>query len=191
MLRTTRTPSSDLRFRGSNRSLATSRAVPSGSSSSKSASVVCSVAAIVWTRSPSQRTGCLRGHGIHRVAAMAAASGLSPRQFERRFLAQVGAAQALRSNHQIQCRLGSQAPISQPCLDLHRQRSELLRSDALADDCRAFTAESPARFLAQLEGLPAFHTFFATQNRARDTDSDSLSDVASLLSGHAGNPYHP
>ena len=30
-------------------------------------------------------------NGIHRVAAMATASGLSPRQFERRFLAQVGA----------------------------------------------------------------------------------------------------
>ena len=34
-------------------------------------------------------------------------------------------------------------------------------------DCRAFTGEPPSRFLAQLGGLPAFHTFFATANRPR------------------------
>src|SRR5688572_4120588 len=60
MLRTTRTPSSDLGFRGSNGSLARLPALPSASSSLKSASYGCSVATIVWTRWPSRRTACLR-----------------------------------------------------------------------------------------------------------------------------------
>jgi hypothetical protein len=59
----------------------------------------------------------------------------------------------------------------------------------LVHDCRAFTGESPSRFLAHLEGVPAFHTFFATQP-ARDT-SDRLAGVASLLSGDGRIHYHP
>ena len=63
-------------------------------------------------------------HGLHRVSAMATASGLSTRQFERRFLAQVGrAAETLCPNHQVQRGPGSQAPISQPTVEPHRQRS--------------------------------------------------------------------
>ena len=41
-------------------SLATLQALPSESSSSKSASFVCSVATVHWTRLPSRRTGSLR-----------------------------------------------------------------------------------------------------------------------------------
>jgi hypothetical protein len=37
----------------------------------------------------------------------------------------------------------------------------------LVHDCRAFTGESPSRFLAHLAGVPEFHTFFATENRLR------------------------
>jgi hypothetical protein len=37
----------------------------------------------------------------------------------------------------------------------------------LVHDCRAFTGESPARFLAHIERVPAFHTFFATQSHPR------------------------
>jgi hypothetical protein len=37
----------------------------------------------------------------------------------------------------------------------------------LVHDCRAFTGESPSRFLAHLDGLPEFHTFYATANRTR------------------------
>ena len=37
----------------------------------------------------------------------------------------------------------------------------------LVHDCRAFTGESPSRFLVQIEGVPAFHTFFATEDRLR------------------------
>ena len=125
-------------------------------------------------------------HGIHRVAAMATASGLSPRQFERRFLAQVGVppklyARIIRFNaaldHKLRC-----ASRAWSCIANDQNYYDQMH---LVHDCRAFTGESPSRFLAQLKGLPAFHTFFATQNSARDTGSDSLPDVASLLSGHA------
>ena len=131
-------------------------------------------------------------NGIHRVAAMATASGLSPRQFERRFLAQVGVppklyARIIRFNAALDHKLRYPSR-AWSCIANDQNYYDQMH---LVHDCRAFTGESPSRFLAQLEGLPAFHTFFATQNRARDTGSDSLPDVASLLSGHAGIHYHP
>ena len=131
-------------------------------------------------------------NGIHRVAAMATASGLSPRQFERRFLAQVGVppklyARIIRFNAALDHKLRYPSR-AWSCIANDQNYYDQMH---LVHDCRAFTGESPSRFLAQLEGLPAFHTFFATQNRARDTGSDGLPDVASLLSGHAGIHYHP
>src|SRR5947208_1745941 len=60
MPRTTRTPSSDHRFRASNISLATFLALASESSLSKNASSACSFVATRRTRSPSQQTTCLR-----------------------------------------------------------------------------------------------------------------------------------
>jgi AraC-like DNA-binding protein len=131
-------------------------------------------------------------NGIHRVAAMATASELSPRQFERRFLAQVGVppklyARIIRFNAALDHKLRYPSR-AWSCIANDQNYYDQMH---LVHDCRAFTGESPSRFLAQLEGLPAFHTFFATQNRARDTGSDSLPDVASLLSGHAGIHYHP
>jgi AraC-like DNA-binding protein len=128
--------------------------------------------------------------GIHRVAAMATASGLSPRQFERRFLAQVGVppklyARIIRFNAALDHKLRDPSRAWSGIANDHNYYDQM----HLVHDCRAFTGESPSRFLAQLAGVPAFHTFFATRNRARDTGSDSLPDVASLLSGHAGIHY--
>jgi len=107
-------------------------------------------------------------NGIHSVSAMAAESGLSPRQFERRFLAQVGVppklyARIIRFNaaldHKLRlpCRAWTQIANDHDFYDqMH-----------LVHDCRAFTGESPSRFLAHLAGVPEFHTFFATENRLR------------------------
>jgi len=128
-------------------------------------------------------------NGAHRVSAMAADSGLSPRQFERRFLAQVGVppklyARIIRFNaaldHKLRYpdRAWSRIATDQDYYDqMH-----------LVHDCRAFTGESPSRFLARLDGLPAFHTLFASENRLRTDDRPT--GVASLLAGHTTLPYH-
>ena len=105
---------------------------------------------------------------MHRVSAMATDSGLSPRQFERRFLAQVGVppklyARIIRFNaaldHKLRCPSRAWSRIANDH-DYYDQMH-------LVHDCRAFTGESPSRFLAQLDGLPEFHTLFATENRPR------------------------
>jgi AraC-like DNA-binding protein len=107
-------------------------------------------------------------NGIHRVSAMATDSGLSPRQFERRFLAQVGVppklyARIIRFNaaldHKLRCPSRTWSRIANDH-DFYDQMH-------FVHDCRAFTGESPSQFLAQLDGLPAFHTLFATENRPR------------------------
>jgi len=107
-------------------------------------------------------------HGIQRVSAMATASGLSTRQFERRFLAQVGVppklyARIIRFNavldHKLQFPSRSWSRIANDH-DYYDQMH-------FVHDCRAFTGEPPSRFLAQLGGLPEFHTFFATADRPR------------------------
>ena len=107
-------------------------------------------------------------NGIHRVSAMATDSGLSPRQFERRFLAQVGVppklyARIIRFNAALDHKL------RYPSRAWSRIANDQDYYDQmhLVHDCRAFTGESPSRFLAHLDGLPAFHTLFATENRPR------------------------
>ena len=128
-------------------------------------------------------------NGTHRVSGMATDSGLSPRQFERRFLAQVGVppklyARIIRFNaaldHKLRYpgRAWSRIATDQDYYDqMH-----------LVHDCRAFTGESPSRFLARLDGLPAFHTLFATENRLYTADSQP--GVASLLSSPTAVHYH-
>jgi AraC-like DNA-binding protein len=106
--------------------------------------------------------------GRRSISAMATDSGLSLRQFERRFLIQVGVppklyARITRFNaaldHKLRYpgRAWSRIAGDQDYYD----QMHLVR------DCRAFTSESPSRFLAQLKGLPEFHTLFATENRPR------------------------
>jgi len=106
--------------------------------------------------------------GIYRVSAMATDSGLSERQFERRFLAQVGVppklyARIIRFNaaldHKLRWPSRAWSRIANDN-DFYDQMH-------LVHDCRAFTGESPSRFLAHLAGVPEFHTFFATANRPR------------------------
>jgi AraC-like DNA-binding protein len=109
-------------------------------------------------------------HGIQRVSAMATYSGLSPRQFERRFLAQVGVppklyARIVRFN----------AALDQKLRSPNREWSSIAHDHNFYDqmhlvhDCRAFTGDSPSRFIAHLEGVPAFHTFFASATDRRIT----------------------
>ena len=107
-------------------------------------------------------------NGIHLVSAMANVSGLSPRQFERRFLAQVGVppklyARIIRFNAALDHKLRSPGRRWSRIANDHDFYDQM----HLVHDCRAFTGESPARFLAHIECVPEFHTFFATQRHSR------------------------
>jgi AraC-like DNA-binding protein len=107
-------------------------------------------------------------NGIHRVSAMATDSALSPRQFERRFLAQVGVppklyARIIRFNAALDHKLRWPSRAWSRIANDHDFYDQM----HLVHDCRAFTGESPSRFVAHLEGVPEFHTFFATENRLR------------------------
>src|ERR1700687_192894 len=105
-------------------------------------------------------------NGIHRVSAMATDSGLSPRQFERRFLAQVGVppklyTRIIRFNAALDHKLRWPSRTWSRIANDHDFYDQM----HLVHDCRAFTGESPSQFLAHLEGVPEFHTFFATESR--------------------------
>jgi AraC-like DNA-binding protein len=107
--------------------------------------------------------------GIYGVSAMANDIGLSKRQFERRFLAQVGVppklyARVIRFNAALDHKL------RWPNHAWSRIASDTAFYDQmhLVHDCRAFTGESPSRFLAQLAGLPEFHTLFASASRSQN-----------------------
>jgi AraC-like DNA-binding protein len=107
-------------------------------------------------------------NGIHRVSSMATDAGLSPRQFERRFLAQVGVppklyARIIRFNAALDHKLRLPSRTWSRIANDHDFYDQM----HLVHDCRAFTGESPSRFLAHLERVPEFHTFFATENRPR------------------------
>ena len=107
-------------------------------------------------------------NGTQRVGEMATQTGLSRRQFERRFLAQVGIhpklyARIVRFNaavdHKLQWRSDGWSRIAND--------SGFYDQTHLVRDCRAFTGESPSRLLARLENLPQFHTLFATASRSK------------------------
>lgn len=101
--------------------------------------------------------------GISRVSVMANDSGLSKRQFERRFLAQVGVppklyARIIRFNAALDHKLRWPShPWSRIAND-----NDFYDQMHFVRDCRAFTGESPSQFLLHLAGVPEFHTFFAS-----------------------------
>ena len=83
-------------------------------------------------------------NGIHRVSTMATDSGLSPRQFERRFLAQVGVppklyARIIRFNAALDHKLRSPGRAWSRIANDHDFYDQM----HLVHDCRAFTGESP------------------------------------------------
>jgi AraC-like DNA-binding protein len=107
-------------------------------------------------------------HGMQRVSTMAMDSGLSIRQFERRFLAQVGVppkfyARVIRFNAVLDQKL------RRPGLAWSRIATDHDYHDQMhfVHECRALTGETPSRLLAQLDSVPAFHSFFATADRPR------------------------
>jgi AraC-like DNA-binding protein len=106
------------------------------------------------------------GHGMQRVSIMAAECGLSTRQFERRFVAQVGVppkfyARVIRFNAALDQKL------RHPDRAWSRITSDRDYHDQMhfVHDCRALTGQSPSKLLAQLDSVPAFHAFFATADR--------------------------
>jgi AraC-like DNA-binding protein len=83
-------------------------------------------------------------NGIHRVSAMATDSGLSPRQFERRFLTQVGVppklyARIIRFNAALDHKLRLPSRAWTHIANDHDFYDQM----HLVHDCRAFTGESP------------------------------------------------
>ena len=105
-----------------------------------------------------------RRGGLQGVSAMAAEVNLSSRQFERRFLAQVGVppklyARIIRFNAALDSKLRSPDHSWTRVSNEHEYYDQM----HLLRDCRAFTGESPERFLARLAPLPAFHAFYATE----------------------------
>ena len=132
-------------------SLATLPALPNESRSSKSASSVCSVATVTLDPVAIAANSLFAKDGIYRVSVMATDSGLSKRQFERRFLAQVGVppklyARIIRFNaaldHKLRWPSHAWSRIANDN-DFYDQMH-------LIHDCRDFTGESPSRFLAHL-----------------------------------------
>jgi AraC-like DNA-binding protein len=113
-------------------------------------------------------TSLFTSHGLYRVSAVVAASGLSTRQFERRFLAQVGMppkryARIVRFNAVLDNKLRNPGRVwSGIALD-HDYYDQM----HFVRDCRAFTGASPSGFMAHLHGRPEFHPYFATADRPR------------------------
>jgi AraC-like DNA-binding protein len=107
-------------------------------------------------------------HGIQRISTMASESGLSLRQFERRFVAQVGVpakfyARVTRFNAALDQKLRHPDRAWSRIASDHRYHDQM----HLVHDCRALTGESPTRLLARINSEPAFHPFFATADRPR------------------------
>ncbi|AHG93239.1 Helix-turn-helix, AraC domain-containing protein (plasmid) [Gemmatirosa kalamazoonensis] len=112
--------------------------------------------------------GLFARHGVQRVSAMASDTGLSTRQFERRFLRHVGVppklyARIIRFNAVLDHKLRHPGRAWSRIASDHDYYDQM----HLVHDCRAFTGESPSRLLARLSDLPAFHTFYATADRPR------------------------
>jgi len=107
-------------------------------------------------------------HGVHRVSRMADDCGLSVRQFERRFLAQVGVspklyARIIRFNAALDRKLQSPGVGWSAVASDHGYYDQM----HLVHDWRVFTGESPSRFVTQLDAVPEFHTLYATADRPR------------------------
>jgi AraC-like DNA-binding protein len=107
-------------------------------------------------------------HGILRVSAMAADCGLSTRQFERRFLAEVGVSPKLYARI-IRFYAALDGKLRHPDRAWSRIASERDYHDQMhfVHDCRDLTGEAPSRFLSRIQALPEFHTLFATADRPR------------------------
>jgi AraC-like DNA-binding protein len=108
-------------------------------------------------------------NGACRVAVMVNDAGLSARQFERRFLSQVGVppklyARIVRFNAALDHKLRWPAQAWSRIANDHDFYDQM----HLVHDFRAFTGESPSRFLRHLERVPEFHTFFATEKYFQD-----------------------
>ena len=105
-------------------------------------------------------------NGLTSVAALAANSGLTLRQFERRFVAQVGVApkryaRIIRFNAAVDRKLAC------PNRTWTEISHELHYYDQmhLVHDFHDLAGDSPTQLLARLDGVPEFRTLFATEKR--------------------------
>ncbi len=105
-------------------------------------------------------------NGLTSVAALAANSGLTLRQFERRFVAQVGVApkryaRIIRFNAAVDRKLAC------PNRTWTEIAHELHYYDQmhLVHDFHDLAGDSPTQLLAHLDGAPEFRTLFAAEER--------------------------
>lgn len=108
-------------------------------------------------------------NGVTRVAEMAASTGLTRRQFERRFLVQVGVppklyARMVRFNAALDRKLAS------PHCTWTEIAHELNYHDQMhmVHDFHGLAGDAPSRFLGRLGAVPEFNTAFAAAKRLYD-----------------------
>jgi AraC-like DNA-binding protein len=107
-------------------------------------------------------------NGTFSVSSMATTSGLSIRQFERRFQTQVGLPPKLYSRiTKFNAVLDNKLHF--PKLSWGRLANDHDYYDQMhfVRDCRNFTGESPSRFLERLQGAPALIKHYATPGSMR------------------------
>jgi hypothetical protein len=127
--------------------------------------------------------------GVRSVAAMAAGSGISTRQFERRFLVQVGVSPKLYGRI-IRFNAALDHKLRFPGRAWSRIASDHYDQMHLVHDCQAFTGEAPSRFMARLGGSP-----HSTPSTPPGVDRESRAPrvnsrrVAFLLSASVTLPY--
>jgi AraC-like DNA-binding protein len=117
------------------------------------------------------------------VASMAAESGLTSRQFERRFLEQVGVAPKLYSRI-IRFNAALERKLSAPQASWTEVAHEFGYYDQahLVRDFRAFGGVSPRTLETSLGSVPEFHSAFATTSRYRPPATDDVAFVQSVAS---------
>ncbi len=105
-------------------------------------------------------------NGLVRIDQMAARSGLSPRQFERSFLEQVGVAPKLYARI-VRFNAALDRKLACPDRTWTEIAHELNYYDQMhmVHDFQGLAGDSPSRFLARLAAVPEFHTAFATGKR--------------------------
>jgi AraC-like DNA-binding protein len=110
-------------------------------------------------------------NGLTCVAAMAASSGLTPRQFERRFVEQVGVAPKLYARI-IRFNAAVDRKLACPNRTWTEIAHELHYYDQmhLVHDFHDLAGDSPTRLLAHLDGAPEFRTLFAAEKRPHRSD---------------------
>jgi len=128
------------------------------------------------------RNNLCASNGIHRVSAMAAASGLYRRQFEG-VSSLIGVPTETLHSITRFTPPGSQAPMPGRAWTQSPKKRSRFYDQGIWSTLRSLHGRVPSRFLAHIAGVPEFHTFFALQT-VRHQRKGALG-VSVLLSSYA------